>query len=204
MSSPPPGSLEDSRRIVGELLRVLLGDEEGEGVAEERLVRAAVTGDRIQAVTSLYLCPRAAFIELIASAPWNLFGPDDRPDSRTVRGAGHALVIHAAALSRASGSGGRVALQAENTRSLALYRRMGFTPIRPSDAPLALVPRGGHGWSPAVLRLARGAAGPEERRMPWLVRDPERLLDTPAASAPRPRSLWLRTVSAVGTAAAAP
>jgi hypothetical protein len=188
--------LEDSRRIVGELLRVLQGEEEGEGVADERQVRAAVANDRIQAVTSLYLCPRAAFIELLASAPWNLLGPDDRPDARTVRGAGHALVIHAAALSRAQGGGGRVALQAENARSLTAYQRMGFTPIRPSDVPLALVPRGEHGWSPAVLRLARGVAGPEERRTPWLVRDPARTPDASAWLASRPHSPWLRPVSA--------
>jgi hypothetical protein len=48
--------------------------------------------------------------------------------------------------------------------------------MRPSDAPLALVPRGGTGWSQPVLRLARGEPGPEERSMPWLVRDPERLI----------------------------
>ncbi|MGC3998704.1 MAG: GNAT family N-acetyltransferase [Anaeromyxobacter sp.] len=166
--------LEDSRRIVDELVQVLTGDEDGEGVAEERLVRAAVSGGEIQAFTTVFLCPRAAFIELLATAPWNLLGPGDPPDRRAVRGAGRALVQHASALARAAGAGGRVALQAENPRSLAVYERLGFGFMRPSDAPLALVPRGDKGWSAAVVRLARGAPGPDERRAPWLLFDPDR------------------------------
>jgi GNAT superfamily N-acetyltransferase len=167
--------LADSRRIVGELERVLCGEEEGEGPAAERQVYAALHRGQPQAVVSVFLCPRAAFIELLASAPWNLLGEGDPSDARAVRGAARALVGHAALLARASGAGGRVALQAENPRSLEVYQRLGFAPIRPSDAPLGLVPRGEHGWSPPVVRLARGEAGPEEQRSPWLVLDPERL-----------------------------
>jgi len=167
--------LVDSRRIVGELLGVLDGEEEGEGTAPDRMVRAAVHRGQVQAVASIFLCPRAAFIELLASAPWNLLSPADPPDARSVRGAGRALVLHASDLARASGAAGRVTLQAENPRSLAAYERMGFARIRPSDAPLALVPRGGKGWSAPVLRLARGEAGPEERSSPWMILDPDRL-----------------------------
>jgi hypothetical protein len=167
--------LLDSRRIVEELLGVLDGHEEGEGPPPDRLIRAAVHRGRIQGLASVFLCPRAAFIELLASAPWNLLAPEDPPDARSVRGAGRALVLHAGTLSRESGAGGRVTLQAENPRSLAVYERMGFTRIRPSDAPLALVPRGGKGWSAPVLRLARGEAGPEERSSPWMILDPDRL-----------------------------
>jgi len=167
--------LNDSRRIVGELLRVLCGEEGGEGAAHERRVRAAVKGDRVEAVASVFLCSRATFIELLASAPWNLLGEGDPPDRRTVRGAGLALIEDASALAREGGAHGRVALQAENPRCLALYERFGFSRVRPSDAPLGLVPRGGTGWSPSVLRLARGAPGPMEQRAPWLVLDPDRL-----------------------------
>jgi hypothetical protein len=167
--------LEDSRRIVGELSRVLAGEEEGEGASAERLVRAAVARDRVQAVATLFICRRAAFIELLASAPWNLLGPDDPPDPRAIRGAGRVLIGHASALSRAAHAGGRVALQAENPRCVAFYERLGFFRMCPSDAPLALVPRGDKGWSPGVLRLARGAPGPDERRAPWMLLDPGRL-----------------------------
>jgi hypothetical protein len=167
--------LGDLRRVLAELERVLAGVEDGEGTASGRLAFAAIAGGRVQAVCTLFVCRRAAFVELLASAPWNLMGPEDPPDARTVHGAGRALLAHAASLSRQAGGGGRVALQAENPRSEALYERLGFTPMRPSDAPLALVPRGGKGWSPPVLRLARGEPGPQERRMPWLLRDPERL-----------------------------
>jgi hypothetical protein len=167
--------LLDSRRIVGELLGVLDGAEEGEGTAPDRLIRAAVHRGQVQAVAAVFLCPRAAFIELLASAPWNLLAPEDPPDARSVRGAGRALVMDASSLARASGAGGRVTLQAENPRSLRAYERMGFTRIRPSDAPLALVPRGGKGWSAPVLRLAQGKPGPEERSSPWLILDPDRL-----------------------------
>lgn len=166
--------LEDSLRIVGELSRVLAGEEEGEGVTEQRTLHAAVHRGRIQAVTSLFLCPGAAFVELLATAPWNLLGPADPRDPRGVRGAGSALVERAVVLSRGAGAGGRVTLQAENPRAFAVYQRLGFERMRPSDAPLALVPRGKDGFSKSVLRLARGAAGPEEARAPWMLLDPGR------------------------------
>lgn len=166
--------LQDWRRIGGELLGVLEGHEEGEGAPQERLLRAAVHGGEVQGLASVFLCRRAAFVELLLTAPWNLLGPDDPPDARAVRGAGRALVDAASALARAAGAGGRVTLQAENPRARAFYERMGFAPLRPSDAPLAVVPRGVKGWSAPVIRLARGEPGPEERRSPWMILDPER------------------------------
>jgi GNAT superfamily N-acetyltransferase len=166
--------LEDSRRIVGELCRVLAGEEEGEGVSRERLVFAARAGGRVQAVVALFACPRSVFVELLATAPWNLLGPGDPADARTVRGAGTTLVNHASTFSRRLGRGGRVALQAENPRALALYERLGFQRMQPSDAPLALVPRGEDGWSPAVLRLAQKKASREDAQSPWMLLDPER------------------------------
>jgi hypothetical protein len=51
---------------------------------------------------------------------------------------------------------------------------MGFARMRPSDAPLSLVPQGDHGWSESILRLAKGRAGPEEEKSPWMLLDPER------------------------------
>lgn len=178
--------LEDSLRIVGELARVLAGEEEGEGITEQRTVHAAVHRGRIQAITSLFVCPGAAFVELLATAPWNLLGPADPPDPRTVRGAGTALVERAVALSRGAGAGGRVTLQAENPRAHAVYEKLGFERMRPSDAPLALVPRGKDGFSKSVLRLARGAAGPEEARSPWMLLDPDRAALRARRAAPRP------------------
>ncbi len=166
--------LQDWRRIGGELLAVLEGHEDGEGAPSERLLRAAVHDGEIQAVASIFLCRRAAFVELLLTAPWNLLGPDDPPDGRAVRGAGRALVDAASALARAGGAGGRVTLQAENPRAQEFYERLGFTLLRASDAPLAVVPRGPKGWSAPVIRLARGEAGPEERRAPWMILDPER------------------------------
>jgi hypothetical protein len=177
--------LADWRRIAGELLAVLEGHEDGEGAPAERLVRAAVHRGELQALATIFLCPRAAFVELLVSAPWNLLGPDDPPDARAVHGAARALLVGASALACAAGAGGRVALQAENPRCQALYEHLGFTLMRPSDAPLALVPRGKKGWSEPVLRLARGQAGPEERRAPWLIFDPERRR-AGAAVAPMP------------------
>lgn len=167
--------LQDSRRIVAELTGVLDGHEEGEGRPPDRLIRAAVHRGQIQGLASVFLCPRAAFIELLATAPWNLLAPEDPADARSVRGAGRALVLHASALARANGAGGRVTLQAENPRSLTIYERMGFTRIRPSDAPLALVPKNGKGWSAPILRLAQGKPGPEERISPWMILDPDRI-----------------------------
>jgi GNAT superfamily N-acetyltransferase len=166
--------LQDWRRIGGELIAVLDGHEEGEGLPSERLLRAAVHGGEVQAVVSVFLCRRAAFIELLLTAPWNLLGPGDPPDARAVHGAARALVGAASALARASGARGRVTLQAENPRAQAVYDRLGFTLLRPSDAPLAVVPRGEKGWSAPVIRLARGEPGPEERRAPWMILDPER------------------------------
>lgn len=179
--------LLDSRRIVGELLRVLAGEEEGEGTAPDRLVRAAVQRGRIQAVMSVFLCRRAAFVELLATAPWNLLSTDDPPDARAVRGAGRALILDASRLARAAGARGRVALQAENPRALEVYRRLGFVRMRPSDAPLALVPRGGKGWSAPVLRLARGEAGRDQDGSPWMVLDPDRVAAGAAVHVLRPR-----------------
>lgn len=174
--SPPTRSrLLDWRRIGGELLAVLEGQEDGEGAPSERLVRAAVHRGEVQALATIFICRRAAFVELLVSAPWNLLGPDDPPDVRAVRGAARALVGAASALSRAGGAHGHVALQAENPRCQAFYERMGFHVMRPSDAPLALVPRGKKGWSAPVVRLARGEAGPEERKAPWMLLDLEPL-----------------------------
>jgi GNAT superfamily N-acetyltransferase len=166
--------LEDSRRIVGELQRVLAGDEPGEGTDAERHVVAAVADGRIQAAAALFACPQAVFVELIATAPWNLLAAGDPPDARSIRGAGSALLSFAERWSRESGRGGRLALQAENPRAFGIYERMGFQRMRPSDAPLALVPQGDHGWSESILRLAQGRAGPEEEKSPWMLLDPER------------------------------
>ena len=166
--------LEDSRRIVGELLRVLAGDEPGEGTDAERHVVAAVADGRIQAVAALFACPQAVFVELVATAPWNLLAAGDPPDARSVRGAGGALLSFAERWSHSSGRGGRVSLQAENPRAFGIYERMGFARMRPSDAPLSLVPQGDHGWSESILRLAKGRAGPEEEKSPWMLLDPER------------------------------
>ncbi len=99
----------------------------------------------------------------------------DRPVLALVRGAGRALILDASRLARAGGARGRVALQAENPRALAVYQRLGFVRMRPSDAPLALVPRGGKGWSAPVLRLARGEAGRDQDGSPWMVLDPDRV-----------------------------
>jgi hypothetical protein len=166
--------LDDSRRIVGELQRVLAGDEPGEGVPDGRQVFAAVSSGRIQAVVALFACPRAVFVELLATAPWNLLAPGDPADLRAVRGAGSSLVTHASVLSRQLGRSGRVALQAENPRARAVYERLGFRRMMPSDAPLALVPRGLDGWSPAVLRLAQKKTSREDDRSPWMLLDPDR------------------------------
>lgn len=167
--------LEDSRRIVGELARVLDGAEPGEGPPDARAVIAAVAAGRVQALATTFACPRAIFVELLATAPWNLLAPGDPPDGRGVRGAGRALLEEAERAGQRDGQGGRVALQAENPRALAVYERLGFERMLPSDAPLALVPRGDDGWSPAVIRLARKRASREDAASPWLLRDPARL-----------------------------
>ncbi|HUL60674.1 MAG TPA: N-acetyltransferase [Anaeromyxobacteraceae bacterium] len=165
--------LQDGLRILDELLRVLCGEEPGEGRDEGRAVWIARSADgRAQGVCSTFVCRRAVFVELLAAAPWNLLGPGARGDPRAVRGTGKALVAHATRVSRAAGRGGRVALQAENVRCLRAYEHLGFARMRPSDVPLALVPRGPRGWSPSLLRVARGRSGPEEERCPWLLLDP--------------------------------
>jgi GNAT superfamily N-acetyltransferase len=163
--------LEDSRRLCGELERVLAGVEAGEGCASERALLVALARGRIHGVSSMFACPRGTFIELLVTAPWNILGADDPPDPRTVRGAGTALVSAAVDWSRRLGCAGRVALQAENRSALAFYDRLGFLPMKPEDHPLLLVPRGPDGWSTSVLRVARGKPGAEEERSPWLVLD---------------------------------
>lgn len=165
--------IEDDLRIIQELRDVLAGREPGEGTARERVLCAAFAHGRLQGICSLFVCPGGVFIELLASAPWNLLR-EGAADRRAVRGVGQALIDHAARLSFATGHGGRVALQAENPRCLHHYFRLGFELMRPSDLPLTLVPRGEHGWSPEVLRVARGQLGPAERASPWLLLDPAR------------------------------
>jgi len=176
--------LEDDRRLTGEIARVLAGDEEGEGDAAERTVTVARHRGRIQAVVTWIPCRRSVFAELLATAPWNLLAPGDPPDARAVRGSGPALLACLSRLSRTTGRGGRVALQAENPRARAVYERLGYVVMRPSDAPLANVPHGKKGWSDSVVRLARGRPGVDERQMPWMLLDPER---SPAPAA-RPRA----------------
>lgn len=164
--------LEDARRLCEELARVLTGEEPGEGRPAERTLHVAVARGRVLALSSMFACPRGTFIELLVTAPWNVLGPDDPSDPRTVRGAGSALVWAAARWSWRRGCAGRVALQAENARALAFYEHLGFCGMRPEDLPLTLVPPGELGWSGSILRLARGRAGAEEARSPWLLLDP--------------------------------
>jgi hypothetical protein len=166
--------IEDDLRIIRELRNVLDGVEPGEGTAREREVCAAFGQGRLQGVCSYFDCQGGVFIELLATAPWNLLRGWEPPDRRAVRGVGQALIERAKRLSFASGHGGRVALQAENPRCLEHYYRLGFQLMRPSDLPLALVPKGEKGWSPEALRVARGQCGPEEARAPWLLLDPSR------------------------------
>ena len=164
--------LEDCRRISEELARVLAGREDGEGVPAERWLRVASASGRIQAVSSMFACPRGNFVELLVTAPWNLLDRDDPRDLRTVRGAGTALIADAVSWSRARRCGGRVSLQAENVRTLGFYERIGFRLMQPTHDPLSLVPRGENGWSPPVLRLAAGKPLPSDGQSPWLVLEP--------------------------------
>lgn len=164
--------LQDSHRICKELLHVLRGTEPGEGRACERSLIAVRALGWTQALSSMFACPGGTFIELMATAPWNLLGKDDPADPRTLHGAGSALIKQAVSWSRLRGCGGRVALQAENPRTLGFYERIGFRRMAPDDGPLALVPRGESDWSPEILRVAQGCPGPEEERAPWLVLDP--------------------------------
>jgi hypothetical protein len=165
--------IADDLRIIVELRNVLAGVEPGEGTARERELYGAFAQGRLQGICSLFVCPGGVFIELLASAPWNLLR-ESAAERRAVRGVGQALIAQAARLSFAAGHRGRVTLQAENPRCLHHYLRLGFEPMRPSDLPLTLVPRGAHGWSPEVLRVARGQLGPAERASPWLLLDPSR------------------------------
>jgi Acetyltransferase (GNAT) family len=164
--------LLDSRRICTELVHVLRGKEPGEGRVCERSLFAVRALGCTQALSSMFACSGGTFIELMATAPWNLLGKDDPPDPRTLHGAGSALVGEAMSWSRLRGCGGRVALQAENPRTLGFYERIGFRRMAPGDEPLSLVPRGESGWSPEILRVAQGCPGPDEERAPWLVLDP--------------------------------
>lgn len=164
--------LQDSRRICTELVHVLRGEEPGEGRACERSLLAVRALGCTQALSSMFACPGGTFIELMATAPWNLLGKGDPPDPRTLHGAGSALVGEAVRWSRLRGCGGRVALQAENPRTLRFYERIGFRRMAPEDGPLTLVPPGESGWSPEILRVAQGCPGPDEERAPWLVLDP--------------------------------
>lgn len=166
--------IEDDLRIIHELRNVLAGVETGEGTARERQVCAAFGQGRLQGVCAYFDCPGGVFIELLATAPWNLLRGPGAQDRRAVRGVGQALIVRAQRVSARAGHGGRVALQAENPRCLEHYRRIGFEPMRPSDLPLTLVPKGDKGWSPEALRVARGQCGPEEARAPWLLLDPGR------------------------------
>lgn len=172
LSAPTRERLEDSRLVLGELARVLDGAEPGEGRASERTLHLAVTRGRVHGVASMFACPRATFVELLVAAPWNLLGPDDPPDPRTVRGAGTALVAAASTWSAARGCGGAVSLQAATLRAAAFYERLGFRRMRPEDGPLALVPPGDAGWSPEIQRVASGRPGPREHEMPWLLLEP--------------------------------
>jgi hypothetical protein len=167
--------LADSGRICRELLHVLQGSEPGEGNGRERSLLAAHGFGRTQALATMFACPSGTFVELIATAPWNLLDPTDPRDPRTVRGAGSTLIRYAVEWSRRRGCYGRVALQAESPRTLRFYEHAGFRRMRPDDIPLALVPRGDLGWSPEIMRVARGCPGPAEERSPWLVRDPPEL-----------------------------
>ena len=162
--------LEDDHRIVGELADSLAGAE----AREDRRYLVAVATGRVQAVCALFDCAGGAFVELVATAPWNLVRRA-QPDPRAAPGAGAALVAAAERRARARGCGGRVALQAENARARHAYERLGFAAMQSSDVPLALVPPGEVGWwSDSIARLARGCPAPEDVLAPWMPRDPER------------------------------
>ena len=186
LSAATRDRLGDARRITEELANVLAGVEPGEGRASERTLHVALARDRVQGLCSMFACPRGTFIELLVSAPWNVLGPRDPPDPRTVRGAGTALIEAAVAWSARRGTGGRVALQAENPRAAAFYERLGFHRMVPGDDPLSVVPPGERGWSPEIQRVAQGRPGAEEARSPWVVLEPRQV---PAAAAPPARTL---------------
>lgn len=165
--------MQDSRRVVGELLRVLRRQEPGEGRPEERSLLAVRALGRVQALSTMFACPRGTFVELLVTAPWNLLGRGDPADPRTLHGAGTALVERAVAWSRRRGCAGRVALQAASLDALRFYERLGFRRLVPGDLPLSLVPPGERGWSPEVLRVANGTPGPDEERAPWVLVEPD-------------------------------
>jgi GNAT superfamily N-acetyltransferase len=172
LSAPTRARLTDSRSVCAELARVLDGTEAGEGRAADRTLHLATARGRVQGLCSMFACPGGTFVELLVTAPWNLLGPDDPCDPRTVRGAGTALVEAAWRWSASRGCGGAVALQAATSRAAAFYLRLGFRPMRSEDEPLSHVPRGDAGWSPSILRLARGLPGAEERDSPWMLLEP--------------------------------
>ena len=165
--------LADSGRICREFLSVLRGTEPGEGTRAGRRLLVVRALGRVHALAAVFDCPGGTFIELVATAPWNLLGRGDPADPRTVHGAGTAVVLEAIARSRRRGLGGCVALQAGSPCSVGFYERMGFRRMVPADRPLWLVPQGDHGWSPEIGRVAHGTPGPDEERMPWLVRPPD-------------------------------
>jgi hypothetical protein len=169
LSASTRARLTDSRAVCGELARVLAGTEAGEGRTSERTLHVASARGRAQGLCSMFACPGGTFVELLVTAPWNLLGPDDPGDPRTVRGAGTALVQLASGWSARRGRGGAVALQAATLRAAAFYERLGFRAMQPDDDPLSLVPPGEAGWSASILRLAGGRPGAEERASPWMV-----------------------------------
>jgi hypothetical protein len=169
LSAQTRARLGDSRAVCAELARVLDGTEPGEGRASERTLHVATARGRAQGLCSMFACPGGTFVELLVTAPWNLLGPDDPGDPRTVRGAGTALVEVASSWSARRGCGGAVALQAATLRAAAFYERLRFRAMRADDDPLSIVPAGNAGWSASILRLAGGRPGVEERESPWMV-----------------------------------
>ena len=183
LSAPTRTRLEDSLAVCRELARVIDGIEAGEGRAAERTLHLATVRGRVQGLCTMFGCPGGTFVELLVTAPWNLLGPGDPPDPRTVRGTGTALVAAASSWSAVRGCGGAVALQAATLRAAAFYERLGFRRMRPEDRPLALVPPGDEGWSPEILRVAAGRPGLREHEMPWLFLEAGRALAVPRISA---------------------
>jgi GNAT superfamily N-acetyltransferase len=173
--------LADDGRIAEELASVLDGREPGEGRGPDRTLHLALARDRVQGLCSMFACPGGTFVELLVAAPWNVLGRQDPPDPRTVRGAGTALIEVASLWSARRGTGGRVALQAENPRAAAFYERLGFRPLLPRDEPLTIVPPGERGWSPEIVRVAMGRPSAAEVRSPWLVLEPLRVVAAPPA-----------------------
>jgi GNAT superfamily N-acetyltransferase len=153
LSGPTLARLVDLWRVGGELFRVLAGSEAGDGPSCERILFLAESRGRIQAISSMFACPRGAYIEYLLAAPWNALRKGDPPDPRTVRGAGTALVAAATAYSQSRGSGGRVALRAENARARVFYEGLGFQRLGAEHDPSSFVPKfpaEGFASSPAV------------------------------------------------------